>query len=177
MTAAEKEYGTALYELAAEEHCEDDVYEGLMCVCEAFKCEPAYISLVQNPALPKEERLRLLEEALGTGIHVYAANFLKILCEKSALGLLKGCLEEFRSCLYEARGILPVEATSAVPLDAAQQEALKKRLAAKTGKTILLENVVDPTLLGGVRLRFEGMEVDGTAAGRLAAMRRVLTQA
>ena len=33
MTAAEKEYGGALYALAAEEHCEDAVLEGLTLAC------------------------------------------------------------------------------------------------------------------------------------------------
>ena len=46
-----------------------------------------------------------------------------------------------------------------------------------TGRTILLETAVDPSVLGGVKLRYEGLELDGTAAGRLAALRRALTQA
>lgn len=50
-------------------------------------------------------------------------------------------------------------------------------LAQKTGRTILLETAVDPSVLGGVKLRYEGLELDGTAAGRLAALRRALTQA
>ena len=36
---------------------------------------------------------------------------------------------------------------------------------------------MDPSVLGGVKLRYEGLELDGTAAGRLAALRRALTQA
>ena len=70
-----------------------------------------------------------------------------------------------------------MEAVSAVPLTEEQQKALTDKLAAKTGKTILLENSIDPTLLGGVKLRYEGKELDGTAAGRLSALRRSLTQA
>lgn len=177
MTAAEKQYGDALYELASEENCEDEVLDSLSTAVQAFMENPEYLRLVQDPALPKEERLGLLDEAFGSGVHVHVLSLLKLLCEKSALGLVKGCLEEYRARLYEARGILPVQAVSAVPLNKTQQNALKKQLAAKTGKTILLENVTDPSLLGGIKLRYEGKELDGTAAGRLAAMRRVLTQA
>ncbi len=42
----------------------------------------------------------------------------------------------------------------------------------RPGRTILLETAVDPSVLGGVKLRYEGLELDGTAAGRLAALRR-----
>ena len=172
MTAAEKEYGGALYALAAEEHCEDAVLEGLTLAADAFREMPGYLKLVQNPAVPREERLAMLDEAFGAGVHVYVLNFLKILCGKSALGMAAGCLQE-----YKARGILPVQAVSAVPLDEAQRRALCDSLAQKTGRTILLETAVDPSVLGGVKLRYEGLELDGTAAGRLAALRRALTQA
>ena len=87
MTAAEKEYGGALYALAAEEHCEDAVLEGLTLAADAFRETPGYLKLVQNPAVPREERLAMLDEAFGAGVHVYVLNFLKILCGKSALGM------------------------------------------------------------------------------------------
>ena len=168
MTAAEKEYGGALYALAAEEHCEDAVLEGLTLAADAFRETPGYLKLVQNPAVPREERLAMLDEAFGAGVHVYVLNFLK---------MAAGCLQEYKALLYEARGILPVQAVSAVPLDEAQRRALCDSLAQKTGRTILLETAVDPSVLGGVKLRYEGLELDGTAAGRLAALRRALTQA
>ena len=71
MTAAEKEYGGALYALAAEEHCEDAVLEGLTLAADAFREMPGYLKLVQNPAVPREERLAMLDEAFGAGVDVY----------------------------------------------------------------------------------------------------------
>lgn len=176
MAALEKEYGDALYSLAAEENCSDQVLDGLSLAVTAFQENPGYLTLVQNPALPKEERLDLLDKAF-MGVHPYVLHFLKLLCERSALTLTFGALEQFKALLYQERGILPVEVISAVPLTAEQQEALKDKLSAKTGKTILLENRLDPSLLGGIKLRYEGKELDGTAAGKLSALRRALTQA
>ena len=129
MTAAEKEYGGALYALAAEEHCEDAVLEGLTLAADAFRETPGYLKLVQNPAVPREERLAMLDEAFGAGVHVYVLNFLKILCGKSALGMAAGCLQEYKALLYEARGSLPVQAVRAVPLDVAVRRSLFESLA------------------------------------------------
>lgn len=176
MTALEKEYGDAIYALAVEENCLDEVLEGLELAVGVFRENPGYLTLVQNPALSKEERLGLLDEAFS-GAHLYARNLLKLLCERSAMDLCAGCLEQFRSLVYAQRGILPVEVISAVELTGEQQEALKEKLAAKTGKTILLESKLDPAVLGGVKLRYEGRELDGTTAGRLGALRHLLTQA
>lgn len=175
MTALEKEYGDAIYALAAEEDCLDEVLESLELAARAFEENPGYLALVQNPALSKEERLSLLDQAFE-GAHPYARNLLKLLCERSALNLCAGCLEQLRSLVYAQRGILPVEVISAVALTGQQQEALRAKLEAKTGKSVLLQSKLDPTVLGGVKLRYEGKELDGTAAGRLGALRQLLTQ-
>ena len=175
MTALEKEYGDAIYALATEEDCVDQVLEGLELAVGVFGDNPGYLTLVQNPALSKEERLGLLDQAFE-GVHKYVLHLLKLLCERSALGLAAGCLEQFKGLVYAERGILPVEVISAVALTDAQREALAKKLAAKTGKTIELHEKLDPAVLGGVKLRYEGRELDGTAAGRLDALRHLLTQ-
>lgn len=66
---------------------------------------------------------------------------------------------------------------SAVPLSEEQQNALQSKLSAKVGKTVLLEISVDPSVLGGIKLCYNGLELDGTTAGRLEALRRNLIQA
>ena len=174
MTAAEKEYGGALYSLAADEHIEDEVLNGLCLVKDTLRDYPDYAKLLANPAVKKEERLGLLDEALRDAVHPYVLNFCKILCEKYALGSLGGCEAEYRANLYAARGILPVTAKTAVAMTDAQKQTLTQKLAADTGKTILLENVVDESVLGGVKLIYAGREMDGTTAGRLSALKTVL---
>ncbi len=175
MTALEKEYGNGLYELAQEESCADEVLPALELAVTVFGDNPDYLRLVQNPAIGKAERLEMLDQAFS-GAHLYVRNLLKLLCERSALSLCPGCLEQFKARYYTERGILPVEAVSAVALTEEQEKALTDKLSAQLGKHILLRKTVDPAVLGGVKLRYEGKEVDGTTAGRLEALRRRLTQ-
>ncbi|MCI8651551.1 MAG: ATP synthase F1 subunit delta [Oscillospiraceae bacterium] len=177
MTTQGKEYGVALYSLAAEDHCEDEVFNGLSMVADVFAENPGYITLVQNPAISKEERLELLDKAFQGNVHNYVLYLLKLLCERFSLSTVFGCLQEFKTLLYEARNILPVTVISAVPLSEEQQNALQSKLSAKVGKTVLLEISVDPSVLGGIKLCYNGLELDGTTAGRLEALRRNLIQA
>ena len=88
--------------------------------------------------------------------------------------MLKGCADEFRALLFDARGILPVTAISATALTEQQIAALKEKLAAKTGKTIALTNIVDEKILGGVKISYAGKELDGSVAGKLASIRNAL---
>ena len=95
MTAAQKEYGGALYELAAEENCEDQVLEGLQLTQRLFRENPDYSKLLLQPSIRKEDRLALLDQALGGNVQPYVLNFLKILCERRALSDLDGCVAVF----------------------------------------------------------------------------------
>lgn len=175
MTAWEKEYGEALYELCQEEGCAEEVLEHLDTVCALFREEPKYPRILQDPALPKAERLHMVDEAFRGNVHPYLLNFLKILCEKSAVEALPGCTGQFRSLYYETRGLLPITATSAVALTEGQKQALTEKLSKLTGKTVLLETRVDESLMGGVKVQYDGKELDGSVAGRLEALRRILT--
>jgi len=174
MTAWEKEYGEALYELCNEENCAQETGEQLDMVCALFRGEPKYTGILQNPALPRQERLGMLDETFRDSVHPYLLNFLKLLCERSALEALPGCTERFHALYNEDRGLLPVTATSAVALTEAQKQALAEKLSRLTGKTVLLENRVDKSLMGGVKVNYDGKELDGSVAGRLEALRRVL---
>ena len=70
--------------------------------------------------------------------------------------------------------ILVVTAVTAVALTAAQQARLTEKLSGITGKTIDLRNRVDPNVLGGVRLDYDGKRLDDTVAHRLNAIHGVL---
>ena len=80
--------------------------------------------------------------------------------------------------LYEqAHGILRATAMTAVAMSKGQQAALAKKLEAMTGKTVKLTNVVDARVLGGVTLRFAGVQLDGRLQARLDALRQSLAAA
>lgn len=174
MTGAESMYGNALYSLAVEENKEESILNDVKLVQNLLAENKDYLNLVQNPAVEKKQRLQLLEDAFNESVHPYVLNFLKILCEKSALGMLGECMEEYIESYHKAHNILSAKAISAVALTEEQKQNLIQKLAGITNRTIVLENKVDPTLKGGVVVRYEGRELDGSVTGRLAAVRQML---
>ena len=63
-------------------------------------------------------------------------------------------------------------AVSAVPMNKEQIAALSQKLAKKTGKTVFLENEVDPSILGGLRLRYAGIQIDASLRTKLDALEK-----
>ena len=69
---------------------------------------------------------------------------------------------------------MPVVAVTAISLSGEQAARLSEKLTRVTGKTIALANRVDPSCLGGVRLEFDGKQLDDTVEHRLAAIGSML---
>lgn len=173
MTEVSTVYGDALYALAHEEGLVDTLLPQLALVESCFAREQAYMALLSNPAVAKAERCALLDESMRQ-LHPYLLNFLKILVEKGYIRRFSACCERFRSDHYRDAGILPVTAATALPLTDAQCARLRDKLAAITKKTILLSNRVDERLLGGVRLDYDGKQLDDSICHRLDVIRQTL---
>lgn len=176
MTKTAMVYGNALYDLARDEGLAQSILDELTGLSAAFQDTPKYLRLLSSHALPKEERCGLLDQAFRGKVQPYVLNFLKILTEKGYINQFDGCVQQFRSRYNEDNGILPVSCTSAVAISPALQEKLIKKLAAITGKRIELRCTVDPHCLGGLRLNYGGIQLDGTVRHRLDQLKTTLSQ-
>ena len=174
MTQIGNVYGEALYSLAREENLSDVVLQELKLLRGAFTQEPDFVRLLSAPNLSKEERCDILDRSFRGKVQPYVLNFLKILTEKGYARYFCDCCDAYRELYNADHGILTVKAVTAVPLTDQQAAKLSKKLASITGKTIELQNRVDPGCMGGVRLDYDGKRVDGTVAGRLDAVRSLL---
>lgn len=174
MTEAGNVYGKALYDLAKEENLSKEILQELQTLEESFAEAPEFIRLLSTPNLSKAERCQILDDSFRGKVQPYVLNFLKILTEKGYMRQFADCCQSFRENYNEDNGILPVKAVTAVPLSEEQEKKLSDRLAQITGKTIELNNQVDPRCLGGVRLDYDGRRVDDTVSHRLDAVRSML---
>ena len=174
MTQVGSVYGEALYELAQSEGLQDTILAELKALNESFRQEPDFIRLLSSHAIPKRERCKVLDDSFRGKINQYVLNFLKILTEKGYMHHFSHCCEAYTKHYNEDNNILSVRAVTAVPLSEKQSDALTQKLTRLTGKTILLDNRVDPTCLGGVRLDYDGQRLDDTISHRMDSIRELL---
>ena len=171
------EYGKALFELAEEQGCEEDVYGALTLVADVLKKNPEYCTLLDTPAIPSGEKPALIDEAFASSCHAYVCDFVKILASKRAVGELGACIRVFEKCLDDSRGIVRAEARTAVPMTASQISTLESKLSALTGKHAILTNVCDTSVIGGVSLICDGTRFDGSIRAKLEDLRARLSMA
>ena len=174
MTQVGNVYGQALYDLALSEGLSADIRHQLEVLRQSFDAEPEFIRLLGSPALSKEERCQILDDSFRGKVEPYLLNFLKILTEKGYMRHFSDCCTTYRECYNRDNGILPVKAVTAIPLTDNQQARLSEKLSAITGKTIELDIRIDPGVLGGIRLDYDGKRLDDTVSHRLDMVRNVL---
>lgn len=174
MTQVGSVYGEALYDLAKEESITDSVLNEITALSQAFGQEPDFLRLLAAPSLSKDERCKIIDDSFRGKIHTYVLNFLKILTEKGYVCHFQDCCQAYRDLYNRDNGILPVQAISAVALSKEQTQKLTEKLSAVTGKQIYLIHRVDPDVLGGIRLDYDGKRLDDTVSHRLDAVRNLL---
>ena len=175
MTEVGNVYGEALYDLAQSEGLSDQILEQLTALEESFRQEPGFLRLLTSPNLSKQERCDLIGSSFGQLLHPYVLNFLKLLAERGYARYFPDCCAIFRERYNLDHNILPVTAVTALALTSAQCAKLKEKLSALTGKQVALTNRVDPDILGGVRLDYDGKQMDDTLAHRLESIRTMLS--
>ncbi len=99
----------------------------------------------------------------------------RALVESFFNGLSEGTLPVLQELHPDgAAGIAKVIVTSAVPLTDEEQATIRAELVRRLGRELETEYRVDPALLGGLVLNLGTYVVDGSVAGKLDQLRRVM---
>lgn len=168
-----KEYAKALFLLTQEERTTETVADQVRMLKRILNENPKYIQLLDTPALAKEEKIFLIDQAFSS-LDGNLLNLIKILCEKHAVYQFRSMADVYAALYDESRGIERVEAVTAVAMQKQQLAALKKKMESITGKTVVIRNTVDPSVLGGMILRYAGTQLDGSIRAKLESFEKSL---
>ena len=176
MTRFAEEYGTALFELAEDEHLTDRIAAELREIVTLLDGEKDYIRLLAAQSIDANERKSLLDEALDGNVHPYLINFMKLLIDRGAITYLQECADVYRAKYNDKMGITEAEVTSATALSPEQLEALRGKLCRISGKKVEIRLHVDPGLIGGLCVDMMGKRYDNSVRTQLRSMRVSLTE-
>ena len=171
-----REYGEALFLLTEEKGTTEAVLADVKTVAEALDSNPAYRNLADTPAVATETRVSLVGEAFSA-IDNDLCNLLKILCEKHSLYLFGKVAAAYSEFYDASRHIERVTCVTAVPMTEAQIDALKNRLSGDSDTRIIINNIIDNTILGGMKLRYKGKQLDGSLKSGLERLGQEIRRA
>ena len=168
--------GAARSTLAPEENLSAQIGGELSARGDGWRPAPEFIRLLSSPSLTKAERCQILDDSFRGKVHPYVLNFLKILTEKGYMRHFGDCCKAYTAHFDQDNGIVRVTAVTAVALTDSQSARLTEKLSRSTGKQVILHNRVEPGVLGGVRLDYDGQRLDDTVSHHLDAVRELLSK-
>lgn len=155
----------------------EDWLEALRAVERNLRRNPDVLPVLDDPnaeASAKEEKLK---QVLPSDVSQEVQNFLRLLVRRSDVHLLEDVIVDLQDILEEAGTVVrTARVTTAVKLSPEEREQLEKRLMREPGERLIFEYEIDPSIIGGVRVRIGDHLIDGSVSGRLSALRERLVQ-
>ncbi len=169
-------YALSLYEVAKEAGKITQILDELRAVCKVFSENPDLMKVMQTPSIQLHEKKGLLQNVFEGRIDPFLLNFLMLITEKRRIGLLHEMATAYKQQHYFEEGVCEVQALTATPLDKKLFLKLKEKMSAVTGKKVVLETRVDPSILGGIVVKVDNKQIDTSVRTRLQELAQQLTQ-
>ncbi len=167
-------YAKSLIQLAREEGKLDRVREDLLGFGKALEEVKELGLLIKSPIVKRDKKLAVIKQAFETQFDPLTMHFFEVLARKNRERYLPAISREFERQYRNIKGISTVVLHSAVPVPQNLLEQIEQKLkgAGKVEAHVELETKVDPKLLGGFVLEFEGNVYDASVARRLEELRK-----
>ena len=156
-------YATALFDLAKDGGKLDSVGQSLARVRTALAESAELRALVSSPLLARQDAAKgVAAVADKLGLDPLTKNFLGVLAANRRLTALGDVMAAYDKLAADHRGETTAEVTSAHPLSADQVTALKSKLKAGLGREVMIDQTVDPSILGGLIVKVGSKMIDSS---------------
>ncbi|KAF7824551.1 ATP synthase subunit O, mitochondrial-like [Senna tora] len=185
-------YATALYIAAVKANSLQKVETEILDLVEATKRSPKFLEFTKDLSVPKDTRIKAIKAVCGDAkFSDITKNFLvstkllaSVLAENGRLRNLETIAKRFVQLTMAHKGEVKAIVTTVTkcfkgvlePLPPQEEKELKETIQAiiGAGKTVLLEQKIDPSILGGLLVEFDQKVFDMSIKTRAIQMERFL---
>jgi len=171
-----KRYGAAIFGAAKEAGVIKEVEADLKEVLALQRSDEKFRDFLLSPEVRRDQKRAIVDRLLSDRIGTLSMESIRLLLAKRREDLLPEIVEEYDELRRQDERVIYAKVTSAEPMSFDEKEALLAKLTQEIGKTLEPEFAVDPALIGGVRVAYENMVLDGSVRGGLARLRSALQQ-
>ena len=130
--------------------------------------------LLGSPKLSLAKKKELIA-TIFKGVNPLVLNTFYVLLDAKRMDEAQNVFDEFLELANEAAGIAEAKVYSTRPLTEHETNAISAAFAKKVGKQSLrIENIIDPSLIGGVRLQIGNQIYDSSLSAKLDKLQRKL---
>ncbi|MBD2863587.1 MULTISPECIES: F0F1 ATP synthase subunit delta [Paenibacillus] len=176
-TVVAKRYAKALFELARERGKVAEVEQELQAVSNALADNPEYVKLLEHPNIGASVKTSMLKQVFEGKVSEELMNTLQLLMQRGREAIIRDLAVQYSLIANDALGQAQAKVYTPLPLSAEESDKIAAAFGQVVGKKIRVENIVEPSLLGGLQVRIGDRLYDGSLSGKLQRMEKTLNQA
>ena len=163
------EYAKALLPLTPGAERARRIGEGLDALASAAAADETVSRFLLDPTVDPSDKRLALRAALASSPEPLLLDFLSVVVENGRGGLIGPIADAYRAALAEREGQVLVTVQSAVALTEAARGQVRQVLSEVLGETRqpVIEEQIDASLVGGLRIRVGDRVIDATVRGML----------
>ena len=169
--ATARRYAEAVFEIGVQEGTIDRWRDDLHLLAE-YLGNRRLAFVLKEPKIPFTRKEAIVRDLLAAKVRPEALNLALLLVERNLVELAPRVSAAFDERYNDYRGQAIAHVTTAIPLDDTLRAQISRELQAITGKHILLQERVDPAILGGVIARVGDTLIDGSLKRRFGMLRQ-----
>jgi F-type H+-transporting ATPase subunit delta len=172
-----KRYARALFEVARERGKTAEIEQELRLIANALDENPDYVKLLEHPNISASEKASMLKQTFGENVSEEVSATLDLLLKKGRQSILRDLFAYYIQIANEASGQAQAQVYTPIPLSEEQSGQIASVFSKIVGKTVRVETILDPSLLGGLQVRIGDRLYDGSLSGKLQRMQKALNEA
>ena len=173
-TRAAIRYAKAILDLANSKGVAEAVNNDMKLIASTIESNLELSTFIQNPTTKVEVKESALLEVFAN-VNGVTKGLFHLLFENKRFEILEAIAVEYSKVFDEGNGIEVAKVTTAIPMDAALEVKVLAKIATLSDKKITIENIVDPSIIGGFILRIGDQQYNASVANRLQVLKRELS--
>ena len=165
-TKAATRYAKALLDLAVESNKTEQVSANMLALISANNETVEFNSFLNSPIISSEKKNEIFK-VLFPNFESQTVSFMELIAKNGRESLLPAIAASYEEQLKEHKGIVSVILTSAVPLDAETKATILQKVQASVKGTIVMEEQIDPSLIGGFVIKIGDNRIDASVKNQL----------
>ncbi|WP_102335462.1 F0F1 ATP synthase subunit delta [Salimicrobium jeotgali] len=176
-TVVAKRYADALFELGQEKSKLDVFQEEMNILKQVARENPSLENVLKHPRIPADRKKEVMTNSFK-GFSEEVLHTLHLLIDRHRTDLMVPLADRFLARVYDYQGVEEAVVYTVREMSEDEKQRLSRTFAPKVGKdSLIIDNRVDPDLLGGMRIRIGNRIFDGSLRGKLDQMERKLLSA
>jgi len=167
-------YAGALLDLAQEKGIVSKVEEEISFVAELAKSDKDLMLYLNSPGISGESKKAFIDKVFSGELSEIIVNFLKILIDNDRQDEIPSIYDSMVDLIDDINNRQRVSITTSSKLDDNLKKKIVKAMEEKLNKSIIIDEIVDESILGGIVIKIDDLVIDGSLVKDLKNMREKL---